>query len=256
MRMHKRIFVYARKNLTEFERVIVFDECNIIPALVMALPKKTRVYLWFWNTIEAYRQSGIVLIQHLFKRCRIYSFDENDVARYGLNFNHQFYFMDSCNSIAPSKTKNSVMFFCGQDKGRFALLTKLKEDCGALLETDFWMVGDSGRDYPPSADFVKDAFLNYDEVVRRVRNCNVIVDIVKSNQVGITLRVLEAICFGKKLLSNNVSLIGTNIYKSGNVYVIGHDGRSLKTFLMSPISAYDDAIKRQYSYESWLEGFE
>ena len=43
LRMHKRIFVYARKNLTEFERVIVFDECNIIPALVMALPKKTRV---------------------------------------------------------------------------------------------------------------------------------------------------------------------------------------------------------------------
>ncbi|MBA2042253.1 LPS core biosynthesis protein RfaS, partial [Escherichia coli] len=54
--------------------------------------------------------------------------------------------------------------------------------------------------------------ISYEENIRRTLNANIIVDITKENQSGWTLRILEALFFNKKLITNNINVFGSEIY--------------------------------------------
>ena len=54
--------------------------------------------------------------------------------------------------------------------------------------------------------------LPYEENINRTLNANIIIDITKENQSGWTLRILEALFFNKKLITNNINILGSEIY--------------------------------------------
>lgn len=99
---------------------------------------------------------------------------------------------------------------------------------------------------------VHEEFMNYQDVIEHIKRSLAIVDIVKDGQVGMTLRVLEAVFFGKKVISNNVKLRETDIYATGNVYILGNETIPLSLFLEQQTKEYPKRLLKKYSYETWL----
>ncbi len=55
-------------------------------------------------------------------------------------------------------------------------------------------------------------YIQYDEVLKKVRACDCILEIVQDRQNGLTFRDYEAICYNKKLLTNNKAVLQMKEY--------------------------------------------
>ena len=55
-------------------------------------------------------------------------------------------------------------------------------------------------------------WISYQEVLRSVSNSKCILEIMQENQAGATLRYFEAVCYNKKLLTNNTNIINFPYY--------------------------------------------
>lgn len=84
----------------------------------------------------------------------------------------------------------------------------------------FLLLADKDVDYPTQYLEVLHRSISYMEILELISQSRVIVDITKSNQVGITLRVLEAAFMGKKLLTNNKCVKELDFYNEKNMLII------------------------------------
>ena len=138
------------------------------------------------------------------------------------------------------------MVFLGTDKGRKRVLENLANEAKKQdLKCDFVLVK-TKRDNMPYKDYLK-----------KVANSRCIIDLVPRQDCGLTLRPLEALFFGKKLLTNYKDIANYDFYDKANVFILGKDNTEyLKDFINSPYKEIKSDIIDYYSYESWLERIE
>lgn len=130
---------------------------------------------------------------------QIYSFDKRDAQQYGFMYHPTFY---SRADRKDMKIKQDA-FFVGVARDRLDILHKLYEkmrDCG--IEAQFYIskVKRPDRKYP---DIHYNRWLSYADVLTQVMESNCIVEVMGGSQKGVTMRTMEAICYNKRLLTNN-----------------------------------------------------
>ena len=98
--------------------------------------------------------------------------------------------------------------------------------------------------------------LPYEEVLKYVKNTQCILDIVQKGQEGLTRRIMEAMFFNKKLVTNNDQIQQYDFYDRKNIYLLGQDQRELGTFILEAgTSFWPPEIAAAYSFENWLQVF-
>lgn len=143
----------------------------------------------------------------------IFSFDKGDCERYGFYHYTTYY---SKLPLDANVQKESDAFFVGVSKGgRHKKLVKLfrrMQENGA--KADFYIAH-----HKDNTDREKgihyNEWLNYDDVLQKVLRTNCIVEIVGENQQGFTLRAIEAICYNKRLLTDNAVVKDSKYYDTG-----------------------------------------
>lgn len=80
-------------------------------------------------------------------------------------------------------------------------------------------------------------------------------DIVQKGQVGLTLRIMEALFYNKNVITNNRSIQDMKIYDKNNIYILGLDDRDLVEFIKESICEWDEELKKQYVFNAWLHRF-
>ena len=84
-------------------------------AYINRLNPKARVIAWYWNSVSAH-----IRPTKLKGDCDIWSFDPENCKKYGMKFNHQYYF----SSLADTSDKiMQDVYFCGSDSGRGKQIT-------------------------------------------------------------------------------------------------------------------------------------
>lgn len=80
-----------------------------------------------------------------------------------------------------------------------------------------------------------------------------ILDSAQAGQVGLTIRVLEALGSKKKLITTNEDVVNYDFYRPENIYV--YDGRIDldNVFFKTDYCKLEEAIYRKYSLASWLK---
>lgn len=61
--------------------------------------------------------------------------------------------------------------------------------------------------------------INYERILEEIQECDSILEIVQPGQVGVTLRYYEAICYNKKLITNNQFVKTLPFYNPEYMYV-------------------------------------
>ena len=259
IRLARRIplgFVYINPDCPpEDDKIIVFDthtNFRYLNWLCNKHPDK-RIILWYWNPM-----TGRELFSMLDERIEIWSYNERDAREHGFRSNTQFYFdclaSEAAESAPPAPDQSPKALFVGRDKGREGALMQLKEQLAAAgIEADYRFI----RNYSAQRTSRQcEQMVPYREIIDAVKESQYIVDYYADPTAGLSLRAMEALFFGKKLITNRSLMREEDFYDSRNIYILGEEKRSLKEYAAEPYVAPEPAIRDRYLLSNWLKRFD
>lgn len=239
------------KKVHEYNTFFVFDSLNSyeIIRFINKHNPQARVILYYWNPVSKSVKPDF--FNDL--KCEIWSFDESDCKKYSLRYNSQFYFKELVTDINLPASQDA--FFIGNDKNRMHDLMNLKSELNKQgVSTKFHVIPNAGKVAQYSAEYSRR--IDYFEVVENITRSAAIIDIVQTNQTGLTLRPLEAIFFKKKLITNDKNIKERDFYNKKNIFILGCDNiNNIKKFINSPYEKIPDKVVKNYDFDSWIEKF-
>lgn len=254
-------FFYGKwkKELNTVDRVIIFD-LGYQPNLEKYILKKNpniEVYLYNWNPIDNDR--SIMKINCFKPQKNIYSTDFNDCKKYNLQFENIFYstkWVQRYKSISQDSMK---VWFCGYEKGRGEQLKRwdniLKEQG---CSTEIRIVGEKDASLSYN-DLIQTARLSYDEFCKKIAESGILLDINQVSSTAFTMRVVEALFFQKKLITDNKNICNAPFYNSNNIFVFSSKTDNIEellcTWLKKPFIPYTITHQEVYDYPNWVENF-
>lgn len=229
--------------------------------IIRKLVRARKQNAWFWDPIRSYRKSP--LSRFVYKQwlrhsgLKAWTFDPRDAREFDIGLIEQVFRHDPAAGGAPD-AKDIDLYFIGTDKGRMDELMRWK----ALFERDglvthFHIVGDRKKAYTPECQaMVTDAWIPYAANIAFARRSKVILELLQHTQSGPTMRAIEALFFGSKLVTNNAAIVDCAFYHPSRVFVIGRDRpEDLQAFLRAPIVPAGDELLRKHEIRTWLDQF-
>lgn len=207
---------------------------------------KAEVIAWWWNKIDDHTKPSLQKGNY-----EAWSFDPNDCERYDIKFNHQYYFKSF---ILPSQELSWDVYFCGSDSGRGEEIVRfyyILKNMG--LHVNFQVVFPKSQQIPSA--IVSD-YVNYNEIRQNISRAGAILEIVREGQYGSTLRLMEAIYFQKKLITNNAAVKNELFYDEHRIFL--YTERSideLKDFLEEDFIPYENELIEKYDVSKWAKNF-
>lgn len=188
-------FIYSFRRIDRLMRSGFFDSVK------NKFPKTFHVAYWD----DLVRPNHLDSLKYaLDKFDLVFSYDEGDANRYGMRYYPSFY----SKYIRDSKVIPQYdVFFIGNAKDR---LTRIYQTYDFLvsngLNCRFIINGINGSDKRRGDGIIYNHPLTYKEVLSNVLMSKSILEIIQQGSRGQTLRVNEAVCYQKKLLSNNPAI--------------------------------------------------
>ncbi|MBE9605218.1 hypothetical protein IAI18_10100 [Acetobacteraceae bacterium H6797] len=187
----------------------------------------------------------------------VLSFDREDCDRYGFTFYPQY-----IAPVLPLPLPEPVVdfSFLGQDKGRRPVVEGLRDK---LAEKGFTasirFAGGHGKKCGFFAKLMrkdmKKGKLSYEGYLREILSARCVIDIVQKGQHGLTLRPLEAMLYGRKLLTNSRSVREERLFHPDNVFVLDESGslEGIEAFMAAPLAQASEETKAYYSVDTLIE---
>lgn len=220
--------------------------------------------LYMWDSIKN-KKHTLKLLPYFHSK---FTFDKQDSAinELGLKFRPLF-FLDE---YARIKDQNMVpdldLFFVGTiHSDRFRILMHIREKYESFgLKTEFFMYLPNkklfylnkmiNRDYSNAKlrDFEYTS-MPREVLIDKVKRSRVILDIQHPSQEGLTMRTIEMIGAGKKLLTTNREVVHYDFYDSNNIQYIERNNPIIdKSFFETVYRNIDSSIYERYSIQGWL----
>ena len=223
-----------------YKTIILGDTGNVFNLVhyIRSRGYQDRIIVWYRNTY----MSSVQVTAKSKSECEIWTFDKRDSEKYKFKYNPQFLVVDPRYEDLPI-TQDA--YFIGNDKGRKNGLMELKKKLDrANISNSINIVGYNSKP------------ISYEQVLKQIGQSRCIIDYQCDFQDGITLRPLEALCYHKKLITNNKDIIYSDYYSPNNIFVIGHDDyKRIHDFIYSPLDEIPKRIIDGYGIKAWLERF-
>lgn len=139
----------------------------------------------------------------------VFSFDPEDCKRYGF----EFFDIYSKRENAEEPVLNDL-FYIGscRTKNRLDLVQRVYDRIGNKAKCDFRMIGVAEEDKKYADGITYNQPLGYPDVIKETLKSRCILEIMNPGQHGNTLRYKEAVCYNKKLLSNNPEILSSEYF--------------------------------------------
>lgn len=105
-----------------------------------------------------------------------------------------------------------------------------------------------------SSDYRYASQVSYYENLRKVSRADILVEVNKQKQSGITIRALEALFFQKKLITDNTAIKHLRMFDPRNIFLIDETfPKGLDDFIKGDFRLPDDDVLTFYEFESWIK---
>lgn len=238
------------------EALIIRGLC-LPETLVAKLSNKCNVRItnYQWDSI---RNNPNALILDKYSR-ESYSFDMQDCKCYGFKYLPLFY--DWSDVSIKDGDKSDVLFIGSWGEHRLLMANSLSKICdSAGLKCYIYI-------YAPFFSFLKKLIkgkkcwvkgLHFNTMPRKryahlLANTKAVIDMPSPTQIGSTMRTIEALSMGKKLLTTNRNVVNESFYNKSNIFVLENncvDELMIRNVLAT---SYDDTSNKSLNtMSSWL----
>jgi len=91
------------------------------------------------------------------------------------------------------------------------------------------------------------------EVVDRIAESRAIIDVNRPNQLGLTMRTIEAVGAQRKLITTNIDVVNYDLYNSSNVLVVDRENPVIpEEFLCGGSEPFNPVLRQEYSVATWV----
>ncbi len=95
--------------------------------------------------------------------------------------------------------------------------------------------------------------MSYEDSLKLIEDSNVVIDIPKLHQSGLTMKTFDCLAAEKKLITTNESIKEYDFYKPENIYIYKDKFDFDDVFFKSDYVPVPEEIKEKYSLESWAK---
>ncbi len=226
------------------DAILIYEACNVrvLRAIRPYLPEGVPCYIYYCNPVgTTFRRPAEELQAIRALGYRLTSFDPCEAERYGMACTGQYF-------RYPEHQPDNIdsdCFFCGLPKDRAGTLQRLRTRLEAEgLTCDFVI---------PRTPAEK---LTYPQYLDRLARTRCVIDISQKGQTGLTRRPLEALFYGKKLLTDNPEIARYDFYRPQNVFILGKDPEEqLRAFIESPLAEVPETVCAAYDVNEWIRHY-
>ncbi len=214
-----------------------------------------RCILYYWNIMNDNSNLRIEKIRQM--GYELWGFDFEDAKKYNYTYNSQFFCPSWYSDLDKSQPPSYDISFVGRDKHkRLQTAEKMVADLsskGFLTSNLYfaapkWYLALKNRKYKK--------ILKFKEMLNQEISGKVLLDITDNGQSGYTLRVFDALCNGRKLVTNNTHIVHEDFYNKQNIFVYGIDSlEDFKVFLNTPFSFEKAKELNNRDVAHWLARF-
>lgn len=196
---------------------------------------------------------------------KIYSFDFDDCKKYHFIYLNQFlpFSLSEMKKIRENTFDNNTVkkcFFIGEyRKNRVEVINKLAPILQLNnYETDFNLINyealnKANATIEQSKYYTLGKKINYFDNIEKVKQSDIILEILQIGQTGVTLRAIEAILFNKKLITTNKSIKEYDFYNANQIFILDdQNDQDIINFLHTRFTPVSLNILCQYSADAML----
>ncbi len=187
----------------------------------------------------------------------VFSFEKKDVERCGFNFLTNFIYIE--NPIlkdVKATLKYEVFNVSRLDRRRVGFLEKIAKVLNELKVSNRIIV--VGNMKPSKNKIINlefsSSYIPIREVHDLIINSNVMLDVCREDQSGLSFRIFESMMYRKKLITNNSDVRNYDFYNPNNILIVNKDASNIyKDFFETAYQEIEKEIYSKYTLESWLK---
>lgn len=203
-------------------------------------------------------------VQHLLDGYfdEIYSFDKDDILKYGFKQTTNYNYLSHYTKPKNFSPAFEVLYVASFDK-RMEHLRKIALALDKIkVSYKFIIVGKKTTLFKLKNLFTnKYSFIelrrkriSQSELIELYKKSNVVLDLVREQQTGLSFRVFEAMATDNKLITNNNTVKNYDFYNPKNILIINSDCENLDVnFFKSNYETISQDIYNYYTIDNWVK---
>jgi len=186
---------------------------------------------------------------------KVYSFDSKDVARYNFSFITNYIYFDAT-SFVHNEPEYNIFNISSLDK-RSKVLPQFV-DYFKKHNINYKLIA-----YDPTNN--EELCESYDiEITKKtyplniifsdfISKSNILLDLQRPKQLGLSFRIFEAIGLQKKIITTNKDISNYDFYNPNNIAIVDSDNISIpQVFFTTPYEEIEPEIVNKYHISSWV----
>lgn len=243
-----KIFFNQKVFEGQWEHILIWDPLvtkKFLQAVHKAHPD-AKIHFIYWNMVG---KASHLMPDKIPAYVERWTYDSYDSEHYELKL-YTSYPYYRC-FITPHVDNQIDVLFVGRDKGRGQFLLDLENKLKAQGLATRFIITKSGRLSRRKKYYQSE--VSYDELCKMISHSRSVLNVIMENQKGLTLRDLEYVFQGVKLITTNQAIVSDPIYHPNNVFVIKEDNiAELRNFLALPIEPLSPAVIEHHTFDSFV----
>jgi hypothetical protein len=192
----------------------------------------------------------------------IYSFDKVDIKKYGFKATNNYNYIEKQPISKKEDIKNQLLYIASFDN-RLHIVNQLKTSFRKIgVSFRFIIVGKKTTLFKLKNSFsetingieLRRKRIEQTDLKKLYLQTNVVLDLVREYQTGLSFRVFEAMAFQKKLITNNQTIKECDFYNPNNILVIENENHDFdKQFFETNYEPIPDKIFYSYTLDCWVD---
>ncbi len=236
------------KNIDSIDTAIYIKADFLSKQTIEAINKKSRKSVLIINdSISRYPNTKNIL--PIFDK--VFSFEKKDCKKYHLNFKTNFIYK-AVDQI-DSNFKYKVFNISSYDR-RFPIIQKIAETLYNLKIKSKIIIFTPKDNNEPYIEFSNHP-LSISEINHYLEQSEVMLDVNRSQQQGLSFRVFESLGLKKKLITTNRDIVNYDFFNPQNIFVIEDidDITIPKSFFKTSYTPIAQHILNKYLIENWVD---
>lgn len=183
---------------------------------------------------------------------KIYSFDIDDVKKNKfLNLLTNFIYLDKEINNTP---RNKAFMILSKSLEREITLSNIANILDRKKITNYeFIVANPATKKVNKKILLTEKHVTLNIVIEKMKDAEILIDLVRPNQTGLSFRIFEAMALHKKIITNNATIKEYDFYNDNNILIINDNIEDIpNSFLNTPYQPIPENIYYNYTLDNFV----
>lgn len=231
------------------DQILVINPDLIEKKYHLMIKEHTHKYIaYLYDSVARYPVQD--LLEGVFDE--IYSFDTDDVKKYNFKPTTNYNYLEK-KDFQWIEAPNYQLFYLASYDDRMALLSEIAQKLNAIKVTFRFIIVTKKVKEIPFIEIRKER-INQEDLGEFYNQTNVILDLVRDQQTGLSFRIFEAMAYQKKIITSNTAVRNYDFYNPNNILVLDENNLQIDaSFFTTMYQPIPDEIYQKYTLSHWVD---